>query len=220
MNQPTCPLCGGTKRMRRPLKLYGTPVCKKCYYRFASRRQFAFLIDWLLWLPISVGGGQAVDLGLSTAGMSATTRGGTAFALFWIVLPLIFFCKDGFGGHSPGKFLMGVKVIDRKSYEPIGVAASLKRNLPLLVPFMWLVVAYLLQDGRRLGDGWANSKVIWKKYAHHPVFTGLSACENCQYDLTANLTGVCPECGTEVSLANLARLGRAPDAPPTVPQIF
>ena len=111
------------------------------------------------------------------------------------MFPAIFFCKDSFRGHSPGKWVCGVRVVDRDRGEPIGLAGSFKRNLPLLIP---LVVAFLLQKGHRLGDGWAKSKVVWKRYANHPVFTGLFACHRCQFDLTGNVSGTCPECGAPV----------------------
>ena len=60
------------------------------------------------------------------------------------------------------------------------------------------VCPLLLQKGHRLGDGWANSKVVLKRCADHPVFTGLAACARCEFDLTGNVTGVCPECGRPV----------------------
>ncbi len=111
---------------------------------------------------------------------------------------LLYVCKDCFSGHSPGKGVSGVRVVDRDTFEPIGIVGSLKRNLPILIPVMPIVIAFLLQKGYRVGDGWANSKVIWKKYANHPVFTGLYACQRCQFDLTGNVSGVCPECGTPI----------------------
>ena len=40
-----CPLCGKTKHMRKAKKLYGHMVCPKCYYGFANRRQFAYILD-------------------------------------------------------------------------------------------------------------------------------------------------------------------------------
>ena len=48
----TCPLCGGDRPKKQPYyrKLYGHWVCRKCYHGFANRRQFAFLVNSVLWL--------------------------------------------------------------------------------------------------------------------------------------------------------------------------
>ena len=55
-----CPLCGRDKWMGvRAKMLYGHPVCSKCYYGFANRRQFAFVVDLIIWFVVL----QAVFLG-------------------------------------------------------------------------------------------------------------------------------------------------------------
>ncbi len=80
--------------------------------------------------------------------------------------------KDCFTGHSPGKLMCGVQVLDDDSSEPGNLIQSIKRNLPTIIPIVPLVIAVQLSKGPRWGDGWANTKVIWKKYREHPVFTG------------------------------------------------
>lgn len=202
MPQHDCPLCHIARDSRKFKPLYGTPVCKKCYNKFASRRQFAYIVDSIVFQASVYGiGAGIVTLGLAPA-MSAQTADVFSLVAGYLVFPLIFFCKDGFAGYSPGKFLFGVRAIDPATLAPIGFASSFKRNLPLLIPFMVLVMAFLLQKGHRVGDGWAHSKVIWKKYANHPVFTGLFACEVCQYDLRGNTSSICPECGTPIPGSN------------------
>ncbi|MDD2717556.1 MAG: RDD family protein [Candidatus Wallbacteria bacterium] len=165
-----CPLCGDTGRMNKPEILYGHQVCRKCYYSFANRRQLAFIIDAVLWrifvFPIAFS--IAVILGLF--GLSDTDLKIAATLFDCVMLPLIFICKDCFSGFSPGKFLCGVRVIDEVTGEPAGITASFKRNLPLLIPFMPIVVAFQLSKGHRIGDGWSNSRVIRIKYASNPVF--------------------------------------------------
>lgn len=213
-----CPLCGSDKKMHKAKLLYGTPVCRKCLYKFANRRQIGFMIDWLIWLPVSLGIGVGLILFFDAVELPPLLEHSIEFIIGWLLLPLIFNCKDGFAGHSLGKFICGVQVVDQETFEPVGFLASLKRNLPLMIPFMPLVVAFLLNKGHRLGDGWAKSKVIWKKYANHPVFTGQLACENCQYDLAGNVSGVCPECGTPISDVNQQRIGVVDSAPPFLVQ--
>ncbi|MCZ6836833.1 MAG: RDD family protein [Planctomycetota bacterium] len=210
MEYSPCPLCHSSKKMRKPLKLYGVPICRKCYYRFASNRQAAYVLDWIAWALITI----VIVIGFDKAMISLQVSIGMIdileFLFYWFLLPLVFFCKDGFAGHSLGKLICGVRVLHRETFEPIGFVPSLKRNLPLLVPFMPLIIAFLLQKGYRLGDGWAKTKVIWKKYAKHPVFTGLLACEHCHYDLTGNETGICSECGHAISSINQQQLGKIP----------
>lgn len=221
MAESLCPLCEKFKHMRRSKLLYGTPVCRKCYYQFANRRQLAYVADWIAFQFVAY----YISLGLGFVyvylSMSQQSIDIAATLMFWIGFPFVFYLKDGFGGHSLGKLVAGVQVTHPDSFEPIGFASSFKRNLPLIIPFMPLCTAFLLQKGYRLGDGWAKSKVIWKRYATHPVFTGMLACEECHYDLTGNTTGICPECGTLVSDRNkvLPSNSDAPAAPPTTPSL-
>ncbi len=211
-----CPLCGRSGRRRDKWRLYQAHVCRKCYYSFANRRQLAYIVDALLWWPISL----IVLMGLEeimsvTGAFDAGTISMASMSVSWLVLPLIFSLKDGFGGKSPGKALCGVRVVDRETFQPIGHGASLKRNLVLIVPFMPLIVAVFLSRGYRLGDGWARTKVIWKKHAGHPLFLGELVCDRCSYDLTGNTTGVCPECGAVRS--NRGGLVAAPATQPAAP---
>jgi uncharacterized RDD family membrane protein YckC len=93
----------------------------------------------------------------------------------WGVLTLLYglvLVKDGLAGHSPGKFLCGVQVVDNATLAPGTLLQSVQRNLPTLIPIVPLVIAVQLSKGKRLGDGWANTRVIWKAYRDHPVFTG------------------------------------------------
>jgi uncharacterized RDD family membrane protein YckC len=159
--------------MRKAKPLYGKMVYRKCYYKFTNRRQFAYLIDALLWQPITYIAG--IPFGMF---MLALVPGITQQQLYWAgtafgyLLFLIFACKDGFAGQSLGKMIAGVQVVDESSYEPIGFGGSLKRNLCIAIPFVVLVILIRMPNGKRPGDRWANSRVIWKKFKHNPVFTG------------------------------------------------
>ena len=155
--------------MRKAKLLYNHAVCRRCYYIFAFRRQYAYVLDsmlWrLLWIPIFLFAAyQMLIAGFSRVSIVCTVGISGLFLLG------VSFCKDCFAGQSLGKAIMGIRVIDKTTGKPIGAKVSFKRNLPLIIPFMPLVVAFLLYKGYRKGDGWANSKVIWKKYALHPVF--------------------------------------------------
>ncbi|HEB60912.1 MAG TPA: RDD family protein [Phycisphaeraceae bacterium] len=194
-----CPLC--TKRIAEKKRLlYGVPVCKKCYYRFVNKRQVAWILDVIAWRIVLLSFVIFFPYSFSLSGNIVSNQyPGLALFMGWVVLPVIFCFKDGFSGHSPGKWLMGVQVVDRDTMEPAGFPASFRRNLITAVPFMPLVLAFLLGRGYRLGDGWGKTRVIWKKYRNHPVFNNNFCCRNCGYDLTGNVTGICPECGTEIT---------------------
>jgi uncharacterized RDD family membrane protein YckC len=212
-----CPICHRSVKTRQMQKLYDIPICRKCRNGFANRRQFAYILDlfcfWILWLLL----GMAIEFAFPGV---LDVLDGSYFALIiaqmlflWVFLPLVFFLKDGFNGHSPGKWLCGVRVVDKDTFEPTGFARSLKRNLVLLIPFAWLIVALQLLRGPRSGDKWARTRVVLKKHAHRPPFDirGI-LCTHCGYNLTGNVSGRCPECGHDIPVA----LGRVPTAVPVM----
>lgn len=220
-----CPICHSPKwRSRKELKLYGVRVCKKCYYRLANRRQLAFVIDLVALNIVELIVGILVGVLIGVFGSSASLVVPAGFDLAMLGLAVLFILafafKDGFGGHSPGKALMGVQVVNADTLEPIGFAVSFKRNLPILlfqgitlgfvlisvaasmvanlpVLVFYLIIAYQLSRGPRWGDRFAGTKVIWKRYRHRvPFDTRGIFCQGCGYNLTGNVSGVCPECGT------------------------
>jgi uncharacterized RDD family membrane protein YckC len=165
-----CPLCASAKHTKKAKALYGNLVCKKCYYGFANRRQLAFFIDLVAWRVVMLPVGFVLGALMATAGFQRADIYAVATGVGWLLLS-VFFCKDCFSGQSPGKALCGVKVINKATGQSAGIGASFKRNLPLLIPFMPLIVGGRLCRGHRLGDGWADTKVIWQKHADHPIFS-------------------------------------------------
>ena len=201
-----CPLC----TQRPPLKsLYGRQVCKKCYYRFANRRQFAYLIDALLFvIPTALFtyfiNDQLIAMS-SDEGMHQLL-----LTILSVAAQCVFAMKDGFNGQSPGKRITGIQVVDATTQKPISFGLSFKRNAVFLlgvIPFIGgllslivlITIIIQMSKGARLGDRFAGTKVIWKRYADSPVFGGNDQrCRKCHYDLTGNQSGLCPECGTPV----------------------
>lgn len=156
-----CPLCGDTKKMGKKARLlYDYWVCGRCDNAMVSRRQFAWLLDLIpLWGVVFV---LAFMIGAAGAA-SRSDVSAVAAVVPWLAYAVWLF-KDGFNGHSFGKALMGLQVVDADTGEGAGFAASFKRNLPMLIPFAPLVAAFQLAKGPRLGDGWANTRVVWKKH--------------------------------------------------------
>jgi len=159
-----CPLCRRDMGARKPPRLYGQGVCRSCYWTFATRRHMAFLIDWFLFQFFAVGAvlllGAVLDV---TNSPDETWRRASIMEL--IGLAVVFCCKDGFKGYSLGKRLCGVRVVHSKTGRPSGPFASLMRNLPLVVPFMPVIVAVQLFQGQRVGDSTAGTLVMWEKYS-------------------------------------------------------
>ncbi|MBN1591771.1 MAG: RDD family protein [Candidatus Coatesbacteria bacterium] len=164
-----CPACDedNSRRLPRYGKVYGRYVCRKCYFGFANRRQFAYLIDVILLVILR----SLVDW-TRGIGFWEIEPFNLQSALISLAMTLLLLIKDGFNGHSPGKALLGVLVLDDRTGEPAGFWASFKRNLPLLIPLVWIVVAFQLVKGHRWGDKWSHTKVVWKKYKDKPPFAG------------------------------------------------
>lgn len=163
-------------------ELYGCAVCSACHQAFLLKRIFAHVLDNVLYsmvagigvfiaLFVAVGIGLASQPGsLSSSDPAASDAAATVATKVWIfsllLLVLLRPMLDGFRGHSPGKAILGLQVIDSVHGRPANFWDSLQRNLVLLVPFMPLVilVQLLSGSGKRLGDGWARTRVIWKSY--------------------------------------------------------
>ncbi|MFH0980875.1 MAG: RDD family protein [Planctomycetota bacterium] len=211
--EPRCPICLRMLKERwlrkpvRKISINDVVVCKKCRNGFASRRQLAYIVDAVILQIVSTIASWLVAWAAATW-LVPPARSPAAFDLMyaaglivsWIIWPLLFCCKDGFAGMSPGKVLCGIRAIDWETWEPIGFGRSLKRNLCLMIPFVPLILAVTLIKGWRWGDKWARTRVIWKKYEFRPPFDPRGIlCLSCGYDLTGNLSGRCPECGTLIA---------------------
>jgi uncharacterized RDD family membrane protein YckC len=200
-----CQLCHQRPSWKK--LLYGHRVCKKCYYKFANRRQLAYLVDALLFGLIAFPLGWLI--GVQLQGMvNSKLMFDLILAPISLLFSSLFIMKDGFNGQSPGRRLTDVQVLDEKSGRPISFGQSFKRNAILLVGaipiiggiaslIVIIIIAIQLNKGYRLGDRFARTRVIWKRYARSPVFGGDDLlCHFCGYDLTGNESGICPECGT------------------------
>ena len=173
-----CPLCGNEIYIAK--MLYGYPVCAKCHQDFAIKRALGHFLDNLIMqLILTVVffifffGGSIILVPILHGSDDASAR--LVIFLFLVGMLLVTFivlAKDGFSGHSPAKYLLGMQVIDSVSGRPINMWDSFQRNLPLVIPFMPIVVLIQLftGDGKRMGDGWAHTKVILKQYRDRAPF--------------------------------------------------
>ena len=160
-----CPLCGDTRKMGpRARVLYEYWVCRKCNLAMTNRRQGAWLLDAVaVWGVMTVIGFVVGGVVGAIAGAGHADLGGV-FAVLPVLGYVAWLLKDGFHGYSFGKSLLGLQVIDIDTGQGAGFGASFRRNLPMLIPFAPLVAAFQMSRGPRLGDGWANTRVVWKKH--------------------------------------------------------
>ncbi len=126
----------------------------------------------------------------------------TSYLVAYVVCTVLFYCKDGFAGQSPGKRWLGLTVVDRTTGKPIGPIQSLKRSIGFIVSHAFVILIFVAYSpgplnqllsiglivlgflshfvtlgiatginwGYRLGDDFAQTKVIWNKYRDHWVF--------------------------------------------------
>jgi uncharacterized RDD family membrane protein YckC len=83
--------------------------------------------------------------------------------VWWAALAILMVClllRDGYHGRSPGKRLLGLRLVTPRG-EGCGYPRSLIRNLPLLIPVLNLVEAVLVVTAkRRTGDRIAKTTVM------------------------------------------------------------
>lgn len=121
-----CPICCLPIEIQGDVPLYGVPVCQPCLQRFAARRQLAGILDFVGVVMLLA---MAEDL-INPAGTRFARHGAAAWSPILLGAVLLYGLKDGFRGYSPAKWVMGVRVVDVNSGEPIGLLRSVKRNLP------------------------------------------------------------------------------------------
>jgi hypothetical protein len=94
---------------------------------------------------------------------------------------------DDFGDPSVKTVRLPVPVIC-----VVVTAGGPKTSLIALVPewVCWIAVVCL--------GLWLAAERICRRYCRRPVETPF--CEACEYQLTGNVSGVCPECGTKVEI--------------------
>jgi uncharacterized RDD family membrane protein YckC len=82
--------------------------------------------------------------------------------VWWVALAILFIAillRDGFHGRSPGKRMLGLRMLTPRG-ERCGYFRSILRNFPLLVPVWNVIELILVLAGRpRTGDRIARTTV-------------------------------------------------------------
>ena len=118
---------------------------------------------------LCINAGSTVYVGDSdTIGMMALV--GLGYALIVTML------MPGFTGWSPGKLVMGLRVVNNTTFELAGMGPNIGRgffwcvdSFPWFVPFVGFVVGLASKGHRRVGDMVANTLVVDKSLVGHPM---------------------------------------------------
>ena len=116
------------------------------------KRLIAFYIDVffsMLFLAISI----LILCLLGVVGMDAVDM--ISFLTWGMV-----FCKDCYGGRSPGKYILGYMVIDRKTNMSASPLKCVIRNAFLLLGVIDIIFSLLKGRQMRLGDYVAQTQVV------------------------------------------------------------
>jgi uncharacterized RDD family membrane protein YckC len=159
-----CPLCESCSGMSsRARLLYGQYVCADCSAGFWRRRALAHLIDELFCIFV-------VPIVLATVFLQFHLR--MPILAIVSLLLLNYLLRDAHG-LDIGKRLTGLEVIDTRTGKPTGFVGAFNRNLPLLLPIAPIVMAFQMRRGPRMGDRWAGTRVVLKKYRDKAPFNPL-----------------------------------------------
>jgi len=119
----------------------------------------AFLVDALSMSIVLI-------VPASLASYALAWVGGSIKAIqivWWVALGILvigLLLRDGYHGRSPGKRLLGLRLVTPRG-EGCGYGRSLVRNIPLLIPPWNLVEAVMVVSGkRRTGDRIAKTTVM------------------------------------------------------------
>ncbi len=103
-------------------------------------------------------------------GPEQETYRATAYITFGVVALLYFFFRDGFGGASIGKRVMGLKVVHGHDARPANAIHSFVRNLFLLIPILNIAELFKVftdVDGTRLGDKTVGCNLMYGTEAEY-----------------------------------------------------
>ena len=139
---PTCKVFQGLDKMSQTTLL-----------RFGAFLADALTISIVLVLPTSIASYAMAWIGGSVKAIQIVWYGALGVLVIGILL------RDGLRGRSPGKRLLGLRIVTPGG-EGCGYARSVMRNLPLIVvPWNLVVLVLVLRGRRRTGDRIASTTV-------------------------------------------------------------
>jgi uncharacterized RDD family membrane protein YckC len=134
----------------------GGPAFSAERTRVSGRRFVAHIVDGTLYAVLFV-------LLILVAGATNDVVLGLTFVLGLTVLHVAYFVVlQRPKGRTPGKALVGIRVVDATGQVPT-TGALVKRSLPLLIEYLYVIalVGMLTSEYRqRFGDRWGRTYVI------------------------------------------------------------
>ena len=146
-----------------------------------GRRVAAFVIDFLIWAAIiaiswyaltknvspgrCIGGG--IEINHKCRGFVASESGNRTIWLLIVAIATIglFVVMQGLTGKTPGKAMLGIKVVNAQGERP-GIGRTIVREILWIVDF-WvvaLIAALASQNNQRLGDMVGGTYVVDGNY--------------------------------------------------------
>ena len=120
-------------------------------------RVAAFLVDALTMAIVLVLPASIASYAFAWSGLSRAIQFVWYVALGLLMIGLLI--RDGFHGRSPGKRLLGLRLVTPRG-EGCGWIRSIVRNIPLIVPLWNLIEVVLVLSGKaRSGDRIAKTSV-------------------------------------------------------------
>lgn len=154
---------------------------------------YGLYITFFVWLVVTYG----EPNGRGGYELKNDPKGWWIFIVWIAYFPVV----ESITGRTPGKLLMGLRVVTKLG-NPISFSQAFKRRLfDFIDLFFFGIVAYVTvkntPDHQRLGDLWAKTFVIGE---------GDLLCPNCKESVTLNTTEivkrefVCPVCNNSVKV--------------------
>jgi uncharacterized RDD family membrane protein YckC len=146
-----------------------------------GRRVVAFVIDFAIlalviavgWYALtkndhagSCGGGGGFEINGQCRGFTETSHRTIWVAIIALVAIAIFFVMQGLTGRTPGKAIVGIKVVNREGNRP-GILRAMAREFLWIVD-VWgvaLVTALVSANNQRVGDMVAGTYVVDRNFA-------------------------------------------------------
>ena len=129
--------------------------------RVSGRRFAAHIVDGIVFTFIVVGVILLFTL-LPDSALTDVLLGVALVGMLTVGHVAYFVLTQRRGGQTPGKKLVGVRVIDEHGGDP-SVGALIKRTVPLLIEYVYVFAAIgMLTSSRRqrFGDRWARTYVV------------------------------------------------------------
>ncbi|HEV3229090.1 MAG TPA: RDD family protein [Solirubrobacteraceae bacterium] len=122
----------------------------------SGRRYIAHAADGLVLLVLFLVVG--VPAGIVSSGLLL------AVLVVWLTVGQVayYVLTQRQSGRTPGKRLMGIRVVDAEGRTP-GTAALIRRTVPLLVEYFYVIAWLSMMTSsyrQRVGDRWADTYVI------------------------------------------------------------